>query len=59
MRQVRWWLIVPSLALVLAAAWVLLTAWGPVTAGHPAYLLTLLLAGLLGVVGLVLALTRR
>ncbi len=52
-RRVRWWLLVPALALVLGPAWVLVTAWGPVLAGHPAYLVTLLAALAVGLVGLV------
>jgi hypothetical protein len=56
---VRWWLFVPSVALLVAAAWVLGTAWGPVVAGHPAYLVTVVVAGVLGASGVPVSLRPR
>lgn len=54
--RVRWWLLAPAVALLLAAVWVLLTATGAVLAAHPAYPVSLGAALLLGVVGGLLAL---
>ena len=54
----RWWLLVPSVALVLTAAWVLGTAWGPVVAGHPAYLVTVVATGALGAAGVPVSVGR-
>ena len=58
-RRVRWWLLVPAVALLLAGAWVLDTAGGAVLAGHPAYLITVMVAGLLGAAGVPASLPRR
>ena len=58
-RRVRWWLLVPAVALLLAAAWVLGTAGGVVLAGHPAYLIAVVVAGVLGAAGIPASLPRR
>ncbi len=54
--RVRWWLLVPAAALVLAPVWVMLTATGAVLAAHPAYPVGLGAALLVGLVGVLLAL---
>lgn len=54
--RVRWWPLVPAVALVLAPVWVVLTATGAVLAAHPAYPVALGVALLVGLVGGALAL---
>ena len=57
--RVRWWLLLPAVALVLAPVWVVLTATGAVVVAHPAYPVTLGVTLLVGLVGGVLALRGR
>lgn len=57
--RVRWLRLVPGVALLAVAVWVWATRWSVLWAAHPAYPLTLLVAGLLGGWLVVSALTAR
>lgn len=56
---VRWLRLVPGVALFGVAVWVAVTRSGPLAANHPAYPLTLLVAGVLGLLLVVTAFTAR
>ena len=54
-RPPRWWPVALGGACVVVVALVLATSWSPVVAGHPAYLMTLLVVAAGGVVAVTLA----
>lgn len=59
-RPPRWWPLVLGALCVLVVLAVLITSWSPVMAGHPAYLITLMVVAIGGIIAIAVAtLTRR
>ena len=47
-RHVYWYRLVPGAGMLLVVALALITRWSPIVAGHPAYWVTLVIVGVLG-----------
>ncbi len=59
-RPPRWWPFGLSALTLVVSVWILVVLWDPITAGHPAYFITLRLVAAVSVlVGAVSLLTRR
>lgn len=58
-RPPRWWPLGLSLLTLVVSLWVLVALWDPITAGHPAYFITLRLVAVVSVLVAAFALLTR